>query len=327
MPARYPPAGYLASRLAEYGLVLAAALVINFMLPRALPGGPLQTFGGEDVGRLSAADQAKILAQYGLDRPLPEQFVDYLGKTARLEFGDSFSGGQPVLAELARALPWTLLLVGTSIIVMALLGMVLGVFGALRRSRGKGAGLLSGVLVFDSMPAFWLGMLFITIFGVHLGVLPTFGAADPGSVTLSGVLSHLLLPVATLVLTGLGQFFLLTRSSMLTVLSSQPVQHARARGVPYGRLVRRHALRPALLPFHTILLTELGFLMSGALVVETVFAYPGVGRLVFTAIQGRDYPMMQGAFLVLTVSILVMNAIADLTYPLIDPRVRTGAQA
>lgn len=198
--------------------------------------------------------------------------------------------------------------------------MTLGVLGALRRRRGKGAGLLGAAIVTDSLPQFWLGMLLIVVFGVQLQLLPTFGVGSgPGE-----VVRHLILPVTTLSVTGMGYLFMYTRSSLLGVLTSEPVQHARARGVPYGRLVRRHALRPALLPVHTIVMLEIGFLAAGSIVVETVFAYPGLGRLTFGAIAARDYPLMQGAFLVLTVMVVLMNALADATYPLLDPRARTG---
>ncbi|MFI6498993.1 ABC transporter permease [Nonomuraea typhae] len=301
-------------RLLEYGAVVVVALLINFLLPRALPGGPMKLFGSpEALSRLTEAERLQIARQYGFGRPLPEQFLDYLTGVFTLDLGTSLSDGRPVTEAIAGALPWTLLLVGTAIVVTTLLGVALGVLGALRRRRGRGGGLLGTAIVLDSLPAFWLGMLLIVLFGVQLGVLPTYGAGSP---------AHLVLPVTTLVVTGLGYFFLYTRSSMLAVLTSEPVQHAHARGVPYGQLVRRHALRPALLPVHTIVLMEIGFLAAGAIVIETVFAYPGLGRLTFGAITARDYPLMQGAFLVLTLMVVVMNAIADATYPLLDPRAR-----
>lgn len=317
----------LASRAVEYGTVLALALVINFALPRALPGGPLRTLGGgENVGALSTEDQQRILAEYGLDRSLWEQFFAYLGNVFTLDLGTSFADGQPVLDSIAQALPWTMLLVGSSIVCTALIGVALGTWAGLRRRRGKGSGLLSTALLFDSIPSFWLGMLFIAFFGVYLGAFPTFGVGagwdDPSSLP-----RHLVLPVLTLTLTGFGQLFLVTRASMLSVLAADHIEHARARGVPRGRLIRRHALRPALLPVHTVLMIEIGFLVGGALVVETVFAYPGLGRVTFDAIQAKDFPLMQGTFLVLTVAVVVMNALADATYALIDPRVRTAVTA
>ncbi|HEX5995910.1 MAG TPA: ABC transporter permease [Jiangellales bacterium] len=315
---------YLAGRAAEYGIVLALALVINFALPRALPGGPLRTLGGgENVGALSTEDQQRILAEYGLDRSLWEQFLTYLGNVFTLDLGTSFADGQPVLDSIMQALPWTMLLVGSSIVCIALVGVALGTWAGVRRQRGKGSGLLSTALLFDSMPSFWLGMLFIAFFGVYLQVFPTFGVGagwdDP-----AGLPRHLVLPVLTLTLTGFGQLFLVTRASMLSVLAADHIEHARARGVPRGRLLRR-ALRPALLPVHTVLMIEIGFLVGGALVVETVFAYPGLGRVTFDAIQAKDFPLMQGTFLVLTFAVVAMNAIADATYALIDPRVRTAA--
>ena len=318
---------YVAGRMLEYALVLALAVLINFLLPRALPGGPLKTIGGVgDRGVLNPEDQQRILAQYGLDKSLPEQFFGYVGDLVRLDLGNSFADGQPVVSVIARALPWTMLLVGTSILLTFLIGVTLGTVAGMRRRQGKGSGLLTTVLAFDSIPSFWLGMVLIAFFGVTLGVLPTFGVGEGWSDPL-GLPRYLLLPVATLTLTGLGQFFMVTRYSMLSVLTADHIKHARARGVPRSRLLRKHALRPALLPVHTVLLIELGFLTGGALVVETVFAYPGLGRVTFEAIQARDFPLMQGTFLTLTVAVLVMNAVADATYALIDPRVRAGASA
>ncbi|MEW1839396.1 ABC transporter permease [Nonomuraea angiospora] len=316
---------YAASRLAEYAAVLAVALTLNFALPRALPGGPLKLFGSpEALARLTADERAQLATQYGFGKPVHEQFLDYLGGVFTLDLGTSLSDGRPVTQALGEALPWTLLLVGTSIVCTALVGVTLGVLGALRRRRGKGSGLLGTAIVLDSFPQFWLGMLLIVLFGVQLRLLPTFGVSGVEGVTVSGVLLHLVLPVSTMTLTGMGYLFLYTRSSLLTVLTSEPIEHAHARGVPYGRLVRRHALRPALLPVHTILMMEIGFLAAGSIVVETVFAYPGLGRLTFGAIAARDYPLMQGAFLVLTLLVVLMNALADATYPLLDPRARTG---
>ncbi|WP_020580026.1 ABC transporter permease [Actinopolymorpha alba] len=318
-------ARYAVGRGIEYLSVLALALVINFVLPRALPGGPLKTLGGgENVGVLSTEDQQRILAEYGLDKSLGEQFLTYLANLLTLDLGKSFADGQPVLDVIVEALPWTMLLVGSSIVLTFLIGVTLGAFGGLRRKQGKGSGLLASALLFDSIPSFWLGMVLIAVFGAFLGLLPTFGVGE-GWDDPAGLPRHLLLPVATLTLTGLGQFFLVTRSSMLAVLSSDHIEHARARGVPRARLVRKHALRTALLPVHTVLMIEVGFLVGGALVVETVFAYPGLGRVTFNAIQARDFPLMQATFLVLTVAVVVMNAVADATYALIDPRIRTGA--
>lgn len=317
---------YAAGRALEYALVLMVALTLNFALPRALPGGPLKLFGSpEALARLTAEERAQIATEYGFGQPLYEQFLSYLHGVLTLDLGTSLSDGRPVTEAIGAALPWTLLLVGTSIVITAVLGVTLGVLGGLRRRRRKGAVLLGTAIVLDSLPQFWLGMLMIVLFGVHLQLLPTFGVSGPEGVTFGGVLEHLILPVTTLTVTGIGYLFMYTRSSLLSVLTSEPVQHAHARGVPHGRLIRRHVLRPALLPVHTILMLDIGFLAAGSIVVETVFAYPGLGRLTFEAISARDYPLMQGTFLVLTVMVVLMNALADLTYPMLDPRARLGA--
>ena len=316
---------YLAGRVAEYVVVLFIALTLNFLLPRALPGGPLKLFGSpEALARLTAEERAQIATEYGFGDPLQVQFFDYLRSVVTLDLGTSLSDGRAVTEAIADALPWTLLLVGTSIVMTTLIGITLGVIGGLRRREGKGALTLVGAIVVDSIPQFWLAMLLIVWFGVKWQIAPTFGASGPDGITIMGVVQHLVLPVTTLTVTGIGYIFMYTRSSMLSVLTSEPVQHAHARGIPHRRLVLRHVLRPALLPVHTLIMLDIGFLAAGAIVVETVFAYPGLGRLTFGAISARDYPLMQGTFLVLTLMVVLMNLLADLTYPLLDPRARTG---
>ena len=182
-------------------------------------------------------------------------------------------------------------------------------------------------LALDALPPFWFGMLLILGFGVGLGWFPTFGATSIiGGGGFWDVAHHLVLPVATLVVTGLGQTYLVTRSSLLGVMGSTHLAHSRVRGLPERRL-RGHALRAAALPIHTLVLLEVGWLISGSVVVETVFAYPGLGRTVFEAVQARDYPLLQGAFLLLTLTVIGANLIADLTYPLIDPRVRGATES
>lgn len=310
-------------RVGQYLLVLLLAVGLNFALPRAMPGGPLATLGGEDVGLLGAEARAELLAQYDLDQPLPVQFGRYLVGVAQGDLGTSFVDRRPVSERLLARLPWTLLLVGSSLVLTTLIGVAVGAWAAARRERRRDTGTIISVLVIDAAPPFWVGMLFIAAFGVQLGWLPTFGAVTPGGDGgLNDIAAHLVLPVATLTLAGFAQTALVTRSSMLSVLGSEPLFVARAKGVPPRRLASRHALRPAALPVHTLVLMEMGWLIGGAVVVETVFSYPGVGRLLFEAVLSRDFPVMQGAFLILTVTVIAANLLADLTYPLLDPRVR-----
>lgn len=319
---------WLTGRGLQYAGVLAVVVTLNFLLPRALPGGPLRGLAGEDVGELTTRQREQILAAYGLDRPLPEQFVSYVGGLLRGDLGTSFRSGRPVIEVVGEALPWTLLLVGTATLIGALLGIALGVWSARRRGRGGGGGngIVTSSLIVDSMPAFWVGMLLIVAFGVTLGWLPTFGARSPGLraegwAAVGDVAAHLVLPVTALVGAGIAQLVLVTRSSMVSVLGADFLEHQRARGLPERRRTR-HALRSGLLPVHTVLMLEIGWIVGGALVVETVFAFPGLGRLTFEAIGARDFPLMQGAFLLLSITVIIMNLLADLTYPLLDPRLR-----
>lgn len=316
----------LSVRVGQYLVVLLVAIAINFALPRAMPGGPLGTLGGEDVGLMTAESREQLLAAYDLDLPLHEQFGRYLGGVVTGDLGTSFVDRRPVSERLLERLPWTLLLVGTSLVLTTVIGVGIGAWAAARRERRRDTSTIVAVLAVDAAPPFWVGMLFIALFGVQLGWLPTFGARTPGGDGgVADVLAHLVLPVATLTLAGFAQTALITRSSMLSVLGSEPLFVARAKGVPRRRLIIRHALRTAALPVHTLVLLEMGWLIGGAVVVETVFSYPGVGRLLFEAVLARDFPVMQGAFLLLTVTVIAANLLADLTYPLLDPRVRRTA--
>lgn len=324
---RRPGAGrWLLGRLGQYTLVLLAVVALNFALPRALPGGPLAGIAGEDVGSLSTEQRQALLVEYGLDRPLLTQFGDYVAGLLGGDLGASFQDRRPVTGLVLEALPWTLLLVGSALTITAVLGVMIGAAAALRARRGRGNGMVMGVLTLDALPSFWVGMLLIVGVGVGLGALPTFGAISPGSAATGwargqDVAAHLVLPVTTLVASGLAQIALVTRSSMLSVLGADFLEHQRARGLPPWRCAR-HALRNGLLPVHTVLLLEVGWLVGGSLVVETVFAYPGLGRLTFEAVAARDFPVMQGAFLLLSLTVIAMNALADLSYPLLDPRLR-----
>lgn len=322
---------FLLRRGGQYAIVLALALGINFLLPRLLPGGPLAAIGGGDVFELNDGQRAELLAAYDLDGSLWDQLVGYVADLARGDLGTAFSDGRAVTSHLAEALPWTLLLVGTSIVLTTLIGIAVGAWAGARREHSRDSGTLAAFVSLDALPSFWVGMLLILLFGVTLGWLPTFGAEPTlrtsGLERALGIARHLVLPMTTLVIAGLAQTFLVVRASMLGVLGSDHVALARARGFSRRRVMARHALRPALLPVHTHVLLEIGYLVGGAVVVETVFAYPGVGRMIFDAVLARDYVLMQGGFLVLTVAVVLANALADATYPLLDPRVRRTVPA
>ncbi|MHA6782592.1 ABC transporter permease [Pseudonocardia saturnea] len=318
----------VARRVAQYALVLWAAATLNFALPHLAPGDPVVYVYGGDAQALSEENLQTLRATFGLDRPLIEQYGAFWAGLVRGDLGLSVQHNRPVVEVLAERLPWTLALVGTATVLAAVLGTLLGAWAAWRADRGRGdSGTLTGMLTLDAMPGFWVGMILVAVFAVQLGWFPSYGAVTitgEGAAWLGEVLARLVLPVATLVVTGMGAFFLLARASMSGVLHEAFVTRARAAGLSERRVALGHALRTALLPVTTSLAVAVGTMLSGAVVVESVFAYPGLGKLIFDAVTVRDYPLLQGAFLLTTVGVVAANVAADLAYPLLDPRVRRG---
>jgi peptide/nickel transport system permease protein len=313
------------AKAGQYALVLWAAATLNFLLPHLAPGDPVQYLYGGDALGLSPEGVEQVRAGYGLDRPLPEQYVTFWTGLLHGDLGRSVRLNRPVVDVLAEYVPWTVALVGVSTLLALLAGVVLGAWAAWHRGRRRDTGVVAVVLVLDSMPGFWIGMVLIAVFAVALGWFPSYGgvAIDVGGgAWLADAAHRTVLPATTLALATFGGFFLLTRAAMATVLDEPFVRLARAKGVPERRVALHHALRTALLPVWTNVTLVLGTMLSGAVVVETVFAYPGLGRLVFDAVTARDHPLLQGAFLLVTVGVVAANVLADLTYPLLDPRVR-----
>ena len=310
-------------------LVLLAALSLNFFLPRAMPGNPLQFLAGEEVGLLSTEQIDAVRARYGLDQPLWRQYLAYLGNAVRGDWGYSYQAGRPVIETILARLPWTLLLVGSSLFVASVFGIVVGAIAAWRRGSAVDTGSLVGAIVVDSLPSFWLGMMLIAVFAVELRWFPVYGAVTPwgpksGWPYVWDVVRHLVLPATTLTLVTLSGTFLVMRYAMLDVLGQDYIRTARSKGLREWRVLLKHAVRNALLPVSTVVFLNLGFLVGGATVIETVFSYPGIGTLLYQAVLNRDYPVLQGAFLILTVSVIVANMMSDAIYPLLDPRVRRG---
>lgn len=316
------------SRLLQYVVVFVVAATFNFMLPRMMPGNPLALLAGVDVGLLTPDERAQVLERVGLDRPLYLQYVDYWKKIVRGDFGYSYRQKRPITEILLATLPWTLLLTGASLLLSALIGVILGAISAWRRASVVDVGLLWTMIAITSLPSFWLGMLLISVVSVQWGWLPTFGAVTPASgktgwAYILDVAEHALLPVLTLSIVSTPNVYLTMRYSMLGVLGEDFIRTARAKGLRSSTVLFRHVIRNALAPVATVLALRLGFAFGGTVVVETVFSYPGLGRLIFDAVSGRDYPVMQAAFLLFTIAVLLSNLLADLLYPLLDPR--TGA--
>jgi peptide/nickel transport system permease protein len=316
-----------AGRFLQYLLVFVVAVTLNFLLPRLMPGNPLALIAGVDVGLLTPEQRAQVIAGSGLDQPLITQYLNYWVDLFRFDFGFSFRQNRPIIDMIAERLPWTLLLTGASLAVSALVGIVLGAASAWRRGRPTDVGMLSFMIALESLPSFWLGMLLVSVFAVPLSWLPSFGAITPagrleGTDAVLDVVSHAVLPVITLSVLSIPGVYLTMRYSMLSVLGEDFIRTARAKGASESRVLFRHVARNALAPVVTVLALRLGYAFGGTVVIETVFSYPGLGRLVFESVSGRDYPVMQATFLIFTVAVLLANLLADLVYPLLDPRTR-----
>ncbi len=314
-------------RALQYVLVLFIAITLNFLLPRLMPGNPLALLAGVDVGLMTPAERAGVLERVGLDQPLYVQYLDYWGDILRGDFGYSYRQKRPIADMLLATLPWTLLITGSALVVSALAGIVLGAFSAWRRAGLLDVGLLWTMIALNSLPSFWLGMLLISIVSVNWGWLPSFGAVTPASgytgwTKVVDIARHTALPAFTLAVVSIPNIYITMRYSMLSVLGNDFIRTARAKGLGESTILFRHVLRNAMAPVVTVLALRLGSAFGGAVVVETVYSYPGLGRLIYEAVSGRDYPVMQAAFLLFTVAVLISNLLADLLYPLLDPRVK-----
>jgi peptide/nickel transport system permease protein len=317
-------------RLLQYLIVLFVAATLNFLLPRLMPGNPLVLLAGVDVGLLRPEERAQVLERVGLDRPLLTQYVDYWGDLLRGDLGYSYRQKRPITEMLGNALPWTLLLTGSALALAGVAGVVLGALSAWRRAGWTDVSLLWSMIAVNSLPSFWLGMLLISVVSVQWGWLPSFGAVTPASgytgwEKVRDIAAHAVLPALTLAVVTTPNIYLVMRYSMLGVLGEEFIRTARAKGLREPVVLFRHVLRNALCPVATVLALRLGFAFGGTVVIETVFSYPGLGRLIFEAVSGRDYPVMQAAFLLFTVAVLLANLLADLLYPLLDPRTRRAA--
>lgn len=312
--------------IAQYLILIWLVATINFALPRFLPGSPLVYLAGEEIGQLTPQEREDLLARYNLDRPLPVQYGHYLKNLATLQWGNSFSKKEAISSVLWRRIPWTLLLAFSSILLSAVLGAFFGVRAALNRGRGSDIRMLLTVSLLGSFPSFWLGMVLIAVFAVQFNWFPIYGAYTAGSnftglARLVDILRHMALPLATLTILSVGRYFLAMRYSLIEVMGEDFIVLAKAKGLPGQVIKYKYIMRNALLPFVTVLMLDLGFILSGATVVETVFAYPGLGRLMYEAVLSRDYPLLQYNFFVVALIVILFNYLADRLYVHIDPRV------
>ncbi|MEH0937802.1 ABC transporter permease [Micromonospora psammae] len=321
---------YLLRRAAFYLFTAWAALTINFFIPRLIPGDPVKSLISRYQGQLSTDAINSLYVLFGIDsdESLWDQYVDYWAQLLRGDLGLSFTAfPAPVSEVIADALPWTLALVGITTLVSFALGTGLGVLAGWRRGSWLD-GLLPATTFLSSVPYFWLGLVAIALLAGPGSFFPSSGGYEPGlvpaldTIFLGSAVQHSLLPAATILVSSMSGWILSMRNMMVTVAAEDYITVAHAKGLPERRVALSYAARNALLPNVAGFALSLGFIVGGTLLVEIVFSYPGLGFLLFRAVSAKDYPLMQGIFLVITLSVLVANLLADLAYLALDPRTR-----
>jgi peptide/nickel transport system permease protein len=316
---------FLAQRVVKMVVMVFAIIVTNFLLVHAAPGDPASVMAGE-AGAADPQFLAQLRKQFGLDQPLSTQLWIYVSHVAQGDLGVSYRQQRPVAGLILERLAATLLLTGSAFVLAIIGGITLGALAARRVGHTSDSLITVLALGFYATPTFWVGLMLVLVFSVWLDWLPSFGmktvGADlAGGAALLDTARYLVLPGLTLGLFYMAVYARLTRAAMLEVASQDFVRTARAKGVPEGGVQRRHVLRNALLPVVTVAGIQAGQLIGGAILVETVFAWPGIGRLAFDALLARDYQILLGVFLTTSVLVLVFNLITDLLYAWIDPRV------
>ena len=300
---------FLLTRLALLIPTLLGVLVLTFLLLYVAPGDPVQAMVGE---RADAETIARLRAELHLDDPVPKQFVHYVGGLLQGDFGTSYITHRPILGDLLHRFPATLRLAGAAMLLAAVVGVAIGIYGAWRPGTWLDRLATLGAYLAVSFPVYWVGLLLILVFAVMLRWVPPSGSGGP---------VYLLLPALTLGMRSIAFLSRMTRAAMQELLQSDFVRTARAKGLGEGRVVLRHAFRNALLPVVTVLGLDFGSYLTGSILTETIFSWPGVGRYVLTAIDKRDLPAIQGSILFLSLVFVLVNLLTDVLYARVDPRV------
>ncbi len=321
-------------RLGFFVFTLWAALTINFLLPRLMPGNPALAMLSKFHGELTPQTLKALDILFGINthKSLPAQYVSYLHQVATGNFGISLDFyPKSVSSVIGSAIWWTVGLVGVSTVLAFTLGTGLGIVAAWRRGGRLDSILPPAFVITSALPYFWVGMVFVLVFGISLHWLPYVGgyyvSTDTPSLSptfLGDVLAHAVLPGLALVVTTIGTWILTMRNTMITTLAEDYVRMARAKGLPGRRIMVDYAARNAILPNLTGFAMSLGFVVSGAILIEYVFNYPGLGFMLLQAVQGEDYPLMQALFLLITLAVLLAILLADIATALLDPRTRTA---
>ena len=320
---------FLAKRLLKAAFVVVGVVVLNFLLIHLAPGDPATVMAGES-GAGDALFLEQLRKQFGLDQPLYVQLWLYLKGVFTLDMGMSYRNNLPVSALILDRLPATLLLSLSAFVFSLVLGVTLGALAAARRGKLADSLVMSGALLFYATPLFWVSLMAMLVFSIRLDWLPPFGmesigAGFTGAARAWDIAQHMVLPVFTLGLFFTAIYTRLTRATMLEVSALDFVKTARAKGVRPGRIQRAHILRNALLPVITLAGIQTGQILGGAVLTETVFAWPGIGRLMFDALLQRDYPVLLGSFLVTSVLVVLVNLLTDVLYRFVDPRIEAAS--
>lgn len=321
---------FLLRKSLRYLLAFIAIVMLSFFIPRFMPGDPVVNLLGGDYAYVSSEAMQNMRIELGLDKPLYLQFLLYLNNLLQGDWGRSFHYAQPIFPIICYRLQWTLVLMIPSIILGAVLGMIMGSLAGWRRSGRFDVAASALLLLLYSTPGYWLAMLFALILGFYLGLLPFYGMTSSDSIGLERVLDitrHMILPVLVLTIYKAANNYLITRSSIIQASGEGYILTARAKGLGEMAILFRHVLKNAMLPLVTVVAMDFGFMLSGTLLVEIVFSWNGMGTLIYNSVATRDYPMLNGCLLIISICVIVANLLADFFYYLIDPRIRRGESA
>ncbi|USK54735.1 ABC transporter permease [Cytobacillus solani] len=310
---------FLLNRLGQSAVLLLIVTVITFFLINLAPGGPASTMRME----ASPEERQAMIEKLGLDQPIYIRYIDWITNAVQGDLGISFTSSEPVIQRISERLPYTIELTVFTIVISVIIGILLGVLSAIKRGKAQDHIINFMSVIGLSVPAFWLGLMLILLFSITLGWLPSSGVGSRGAdFDLWGWISHLILPVLILTTTVLPNIVRFTRSSMLEVISQNYIRTVRAKGAKESIVLYVHALRNALIPVVTIIGVLIPRLLSGAVITEAIFGWTGIGTLIIEAARGRDYPLVMGVTVMITIVVVVCNLFVDLVYSRIDPRVK-----
>ena len=318
---------YIMKRTVSRVITFAVVISLLFFLARSAGTDPFERYLSEDP-RIPLEQIQRLRAKFGLDKPLHMQYLDFLRNTINGEFGFSLYYKRPVFDIVMERLPYTLLLMGISVVLSTIVSFVVGVYFAYKRGTNVDTWGTNICMFIRSTPHFWLGMLLLLAFAYYWPIFPLFGALTPGVQHensfefLKDLLFHYTLPLTTLLLRQIGMYVLYMRNSTVEVLGEDYMVTAKAKGVPKMSIMFRHAARNAMLPMVTVTAMRFGFMVNGAILTETVFSLPGTGRLIYQSIMNDDFFLLQGAFFIISITVLVANLVADLICAWLDPRIK-----